>query len=179
MQWFNLDHLGKSAAQFDEVKLRWVNAQHIKAMLDDQLAERVLPFLGEQALASLSTARRVLACALLKDRCSTLVELAEWMGLLVSQQPVSAQDLQAYVPAEIAPAVAQLSELLASCEWSKVAIAAAIKQVLLDTGLKMPQLAMPVRMLIAGRQQTPSLDAFLSLMDRENVLGRLGRLKQA
>src|SRR5690606_34383405 len=39
--WFNLDHLGKSAAQFDEAKLRWVNAQHIKMTPDETLAPLV------------------------------------------------------------------------------------------------------------------------------------------
>ena len=38
LEWFNLDHLGRSAAQFDEAKLRWVNAQHLKAMDDEALA---------------------------------------------------------------------------------------------------------------------------------------------
>jgi len=179
LQWFNLDHLGKSAAQFDEAKLRWVNAQHMKAMADETLAELVVPFLSDHALAGLTTPRRVAACALLKDRCSTLVELAEWMAVLVSQEAVSAEDIQAHVPAEIAPSVARLAELLASCEWTQAAIAAVIKQVLGEAGLKMPQLAMPVRMLVAGRPQTPSLDALLSLMDRSNVIARLGRLKSA
>lgn len=177
LQWFNLDHLGKSAAQFDEAKLRWVNAQHIKATADEKLAGLVLPFLGEKCLAGLDEVRRVQACALLKDRCSTLVELADWMALLVSEEPVSAEDIKANVPADAAPAVARLAELLADCEWSKASIAVVIKQVLTETGLKMPQLAMPVRVLVAGRQQTPSLDAFLALMNRQNVIARLGRLK--
>ena len=177
LQWFNLDHLGKSAAQFDEAKLRWVNAQHMKAMPDEQLAERVLPFLDERSLAGLDAARRMQACALLKDRCSTLVELAEWMALLVSEEPVGDQDIQAQVPADVVPAVIRLAELLAGCEWNKGAISAVIKQVLAETALKMPQLAMPVRVLVAGRQQTPSLDAFLALMDRENVIKRLQRIK--
>ena len=177
LQWFNLDHLGKSAAQFDEAKLRWVNAQHMKAMPDEQLAERVLPFLDERSLAGLDAARRMQACALLKDRCSTLVELAEWMALLVSEEPVSDQDIQAQVPADVVPAVIRLAELLAGCEWNKGAISAVIKQVLAETALKMPQLAMPVRVLVAGRQQTPSLDAFLALMNRENVTSRLQRIK--
>ncbi|WP_372827814.1 glutamate--tRNA ligase [Polaromonas sp.] len=179
LQWFNLDHLGKSAAQFDEAKLRWVNAQHMKAMADDKLAELVVPFLNAHAQTSFDAARRVAACALLKDRCSTLVELAEWMDVLVSEEPVSAEDIKAHVPAEIAPPVARLAELLAHCEWSKAGIAAVIKQVLGEAGLKMPQLAMPVRVLVAGRPQTPSLDALLSLMDRANVISRLGRLKSA
>ena len=177
LQWFNLDHLGKSAAQFDEAKLRWVNAQHMKAMPDEQSAERVLPFLDERSLTGLDAARRMAACALLKDRCGTLVELAEWMALLVSEEPVSTQDIQAHVPADALPAVTRLADLLASCEWSKAAISAVIKQVLAETGLKMPQLAMPVRVLVAGRHQTPSLDAFLALMNRENVIKRLQRIK--
>jgi glutamyl-tRNA synthetase len=177
LQWFNLDHLGKSAAQFDEAKLRWVNAQHMKVMADEKLAEVVAPFLSEHALSALDVTRRVAACALLKDRCSTLVELAEWMSLLVTDALVSTEDIRAQVPADIGPAVDKLAELLASCEWTKSGIAAAIKQVLLDTGLKMPQLAMPVRVLITGRPQTPSLDAFVALMDRENVVARLARLK--
>jgi glutamyl-tRNA synthetase len=179
LQWFNLDHLGKSAAQFDEAKLRWVNAQHIKAMPEVTLAELVLPFLDDHALSAFDAPRRVAACALLKDRCSTLVELAEWMQVLVSEEPVSASEIQAHVPADVHPAVARLAELLGDAEWSKPAIAAVIKQVLGETGLKMPQLAMPVRVLVAGRPQTPSLDALLSLMDRSNVISRLGRLKSA
>jgi glutamyl-tRNA synthetase len=177
LKWFNLDHLGKSAAQFDEAKLRWVNAQHMKAMPDEQLAELVSPFLDAPGLAGLDAAHRMQACALLKDRCSTLVELAEWMDLLVSTEPVSAHDIQAHVPADIVPALTRLAELLAGCEWSKTAISAVIKQVLTETALKMPQLAMPVRVLVAGRPQTPSLDAFLALMNRENVISRLQRVK--
>ena len=177
LQWFNLDHLGKSAAQFDEAKLRWVNAQHMKATADEQLAELVQPFLSENARVGMDVTRRVAACALLKDRCSTLVELAEWMGLLVSDVLPGAEEIRAQVPIDIDPAVDKLAQLLASCDWTKAGIAAAIKQVLLDTGLKMPQLAMPVRVLIAGRPQTPSLDAFVALMDRENVIARLARLK--
>ena len=177
LQWFNLDHLGKSAAQFDEAKLRWVNAQHMKAMPDEQLAGEVLPFLDAGGLAVLDAARRMQACALLKDRCSTLVELAEWMALLVSEEPVSAQDIQMHVPADVVPALTRLAELLAACDWTKAAISAVIKQVLIETGLKMPQRAVPVRVLVAGRQQTPSLDAFLALMNRENVTSRLQRIK--
>jgi glutamyl-tRNA synthetase len=45
--------------------------------------------------------------------------------------------------------------------------------VLADTGLKMPQLAMPVRVLVMGTPQTPSLDAILELMKREDVVSRL------
>jgi glutamyl-tRNA synthetase len=73
----------------------------------------------------------------------------------------------------VRPALTKLADALAVCEWNKPAISAAIKQVLAETGLKMPQLAMPVRVLVMGMPQTPSLDAILELMTREDVLARL------
>ncbi|WP_092130537.1 glutamate--tRNA ligase [Polaromonas sp. YR568] len=171
--WFNLDHLGKSAAQFDEAKLRWVNAQHLKAMADDKLAEVVAPFLQAQGVTGLDAARIVRGCGLFKDRCSTLVELAGWLKLLVTGGEPSAQDMATHVTDAVRPAIAKLAEALGGAEWSKAAISAAIKQVLTDTGLKMPQLAMPVRVLVMGTPQTPSLDAILELMKREDVVARL------
>jgi glutamyl-tRNA synthetase len=173
LQWFNLDHLGKSAAQFDEAKLRWVNAQHLKATPDESLAGLVQPFLAAKGVTTLDAARITRGCALFKDRCSTLVELAGWLQLLVSGGQASAEDMAAHVTDAVRPALAKLAEALADCEWSKASISTAIKQVLAGTGLKMPQLAMPVRVLVLGTPQTPSLDAILELMTRENVIARL------
>jgi glutamyl-tRNA synthetase len=172
VQWFNLDHLGKSAAQFDEAKLRWVNAQHLKALPDEQLANLVAPFVQQQGV-SMDPARTLKACALFKDRCSTLVELAGWIALIEKGAVASPEDMATHVTAAVQPALASLAKALSDCEWSKPAIAAVIKQVLTDTGLKMPQLAMPVRVLLLGTPQTPSLDAVIQLMPRQEVIGRL------
>ena len=171
--WFNLDHLGKSAAQFDEAKLRWVNAQHLKAMSDAALAEAVKSFLSSDAASGLDDSRLVRGCGLFKDRCSTLVELAAWLQVLVKSGHASAQDLAAHVTDAVQPALALLADALATCAWSKAGIAAAIKAVLVQSGLKMPQLAMPVRVLVIGTPQTPSIDAILELMVREDVVMRL------
>ena len=173
VEWFNLDHLGKSAAQFDENKLRWVNAQHLKAMSDEALAEAVTPFLTTFGVTTLPLDRIIAGCALFKDRCSTLVELATWLGLLVTRRHASLEDLQTHVTDAVRPALGQLAFSLTECDWSRAGIGAAIKQVLLSTGLKMPQLAMPVRVLVMGTPQTPSLDAILALMTRGDVVARL------
>ena len=171
--WFNLDHLGKSAAQFDEVKLRWVNAQHLKAMNDVALAGLVKPFLSVEVVQALDDARLVRGCGLFKDRCATLVELAAWLQVLVHGGQASSEDVGLYVTDTVRPALAMLADGLAACEWNKAGIAAAIKQVLNQSSLKMPQLAMPVRVLVVGTPQTPSLDAILELMVREDVIARL------
>ena len=149
LQWFDLDHLGRSAAQFDEAKLRWVNAQHLKALPDDQLASLVAPFVQQQGV-SMDAVRTLKACALFKDRCSTLVELAGWIALIDKGAVASPEDMATHVTAAVQPALASLAKALSECEWSKPAITAVIKQVLTDVGLKMPQLAMPVRVLLLG-----------------------------
>ena len=173
LQWFNLDHLGKSAAQFDEAKLRWVNAQHLKVMADSVLARQVQPFLAEQGVSGLDSVWLERGCALVKDRCSTLVEVAGWLKLLVRGGEPGPADLNTYLTDAVRPGVAGLAKALDGCEWNRLSIAAVIKQVLIDTGLKMPQLAMPTRVLLLGIAQTPSLDAVMELMGREKVVAKL------
>jgi glutamyl-tRNA synthetase len=62
---------------------------------------------------------------------------------------------------------------LSEAEWSKAGIAVAIKETITAHGLKMPTLAMPVRALVCGRVQTPSVDAVLALFPKEIVIERL------
>lgn len=171
LQWFNLDHLGTSAGRFDDAKLRWVNAQHLKAMADAELAERVRPFLAQRGIAA--DERLVGICALFKDRCDTLVALADWAQAFYADVSPSEADLAQHVTDAVRPAVAQLGEKLQACAWDKASISVALKEVLTATGLKMPQLAMPVRVLVMGTPNTPSLDAVLALHDQKNVIARL------
>ncbi len=171
LEWFDLDHLGKSAAQFDESKLRWVNAQHLKAMADQALAPLVAAQLQRRGLAA--DERLPAICALFKDRCDTTVALADWAAAFYADvTPLEAEFAQ-HVTEAVKPAVALLADKLVVCAWDRASITAAIKEVLAATGLKMPQLAMPVRVLVMGRAQTPSLDAVLALSKREIVVARL------
>ncbi len=171
LEWFNLDHLGKSAAQFDEAKLRWVNAQHLKAMADDALAPLVAAHL--QARGITTDDRLPQICALFKDRCDTTVALADWSAAFYTDVTPKADELAQHVTDAVRPAIALLAERLGTVAWDKAAIAAALKTVLVETGLKMPQLAMPVRVLVMGTAQTPSLDAVLALCSQETALQRL------
>lgn len=175
LQWFNLDHLGRSAAQFDEAKLRWVNAQHLKAMADDALAALVAPQLEKRGIAAadLADGRLLRICALFKDRCDTTVALADWAFVFYGPVLPLEEERTQYVTSAIAPALDALADALSTCEWDKASINAAFKQVLAVHGLKMPQLAMPVRVLTMGSAHTPSIDAVLELVGREKVVARL------
>ena len=171
VEWFNLDHLGRSAAQFDEAKLRWVNAQHLKAMDDAALSALVADQLLKQGITADDRLPRI--CSLFKERCDTTVALAHWARAFYAAVTPSAEDLALHLTAAVTPAARTLAEKLAACSWDKPSIAAAIKATLVAHGLKMPQLALPVRVLLMGTAQTPSLDAVLELMTRETVLQRL------
>ena len=81
--------------------------------------------------------------------------------------------MAAHVTAAVRPALQRSRERLADIDWDKASIAAAIKETLAAHGLKMPQLAQAVRVLVCGRAQTPSIDAVLELFPRELVLLRL------
>jgi glutamyl-tRNA synthetase len=171
LEWFNLDHLGRSAAQFDEAKLRWVNAQHLKAMDDAALA----PLVAEQLIKRGITAdeRLVAICGLFKDRCDTTVALAGWAAAFYADVTPSAEERAQHVTPAIEPALTTLSEKLAASAWDKASISAAIKETITAHGIKLPQLAMPVRVLVMGTAQTPSLDAVLELQNQQTVLTRL------
>jgi glutamyl-tRNA synthetase len=173
LEWFNLDHLGRSAAQFDEAKLRWVNAQHLKTLSGEQLAPLVQQQLERRGVVA--DARLPRLCELLKDRCDTTVALAEWVERFYQDAEPAPEVLTQHVTDAVRPALALLADKLATCDWERGAIAAAIKEVLTQSGLKMPQLAMPVRVLVVGTPQTPSLDAVLELLDRKKVLAKLGK----
>ncbi len=171
LQWFNLDHLGRSAAQFDEAKLRWVNAQHLKAMSDELLAPLVQEQLERRGIVADNRLPRI--CALFKDRSDTTLVLADWAARFYSDVMPADEEVQQHVTEAVKPALKLLREKLATCNWDKASIAAVIKEVLLANAIKMPQLAMPVRVLVMGTAQTPSLDAVLELSERDEVLRRL------
>jgi glutamyl-tRNA synthetase len=176
LEWFNLDHLGRSAAQFDEAKLRWVNAQHLKATADDALAPLVAQQLQRRGIAlgaEQAVGHLPRICALFKDRCDTTVALADWAAKFYFDITGNPDEVQQYVTEAVKPALNLLREKLTICAWDKASIAAAIKEVLVACGIKMPQLAMPVRVLVLGSTHTPSLDAVLELCAREKVLERL------
>ena len=171
LDWFDLDHLGRSAAQFDDAKLRWVNAQHLKASDDSQLALWVKAILSQKGIAS--DDRLPAICGLFKDRCDTLCVLADWVAVFYGDVTPKANEKAQHVTDAVKPALALLVEKLSACDWEKAAIASVIKEVLTAQSLKMPQLAMPVRVLVMGTAQTPSLDAVLALCEKQKVLERL------
>ncbi len=174
--WFDGSHLAKSPAQWDPAKLAWVNGQYLKRADDGRLAVLVAGHLRTRDITVDVDEVLRARCALFKDRCSTLVELADWLQMYHRELPATAEERDAHVVDALLPALRSLRERLAMCAWDKPGIAQAMKDTLAEHTLKMPQLAPALRVLVCGRAQTPSIDAVLALFDRAAVLTRLRAL---
>src|SRR5690606_7054570 len=176
VQWFDTRHLSKSASQWDPKKLNWVNAHYIKQMDDAELAGRVAPRIerrgGNPAAVDLPG-----AMGLLKDRAETLEQLAEAAMLFCGpHHPASAELAEQHLTPAAREALADFARRAQDIDWTREAIAALIKTVLAERGLKMPQLAIPLRVAVVGQPQTPAVDAVLALIGKNAVLERLAAL---
>ena len=176
IEWFDLSHVSRSAAQFDPAKLAWMNQHYLKAADDARLAALVEPALRRLGASTEQGPPLERAVGLLKDRATTVLHLAEAAMLFYAEPHPDAALLAEHLTEAARPALRTLRARLAEAPaWERPAISAAMKQALAASGLKMPQLAMPLRVLVTGRTQTPSIDAVLELLGRETVLARLGR----
>jgi glutamyl-tRNA synthetase len=176
VQWFDGTHLAKSPAQWDAAKLGWVNAHCIKQASDEWLAELVAGQLRSRGVPATADALLASRCALFKDRCSTTVALADWLQMYWVDVQASEAELAAHLNEGNRQALVALRDQFTTIAWDKASISAAIKQTIAAHGLKMPQVAIPLRLLVCGQSQTPSIDAVLELFDREIVLARLQHL---
>jgi len=169
VQWFDFEHVSQSAAQFNPEKLAWLNQQHMKVAPDKRLAALLENEFSKRGVDAGGGPPLDRVVALVKDRANSIPQLADEAMLFYSSEMPPA----APIPPDALTALSTLKTKLETTAWERPAISEAIKQVLKESGLKMPQLAMPLRQLVTGRTQTPSIDAVLELLGRETVLARL------
>ncbi len=172
-QWFNLDHLTRSAAQFNPEKLAWLNNHYIKQADNERLASLVRPQMLADGAEFNGNPPLALVLAMMKERVATVNELAD-AAMLFYRDPKPDGDLLAlHLTDAVKPALARFAERCETVEWHRPALGAMIKEVLAENGIKMPQIAMPLRLIITGQLQTPAIDAVLELFDRDVILARL------
>jgi glutamyl-tRNA synthetase len=173
--WFDLDHLTKSPAQFNPEKLAWLNNHYIREADNERLAQLIRPRMEELGARFDNAPALAAVIALMKERANTLVELAE-AGMLFYREPApDAALLTQHLTEAAKAALADYAKGCQSVTWSRDALSVLLKETLAAHKLKMPQLAMPLRLMLTGQLQTPSIDAVVELFGRETVLGRLSR----
>ncbi|OGS97362.1 MAG: glutamate--tRNA ligase [Gallionellales bacterium RIFCSPLOWO2_02_FULL_57_47] len=172
-QWFDLDHITPSAAQFNTEKLNWVNQHYLKLADNARLAALVRPRLESRGVTVGEAPALEAVVALYKERVATLNELADAAEVFYIDLHPAQELLDAHLVPEVLPALRELSERFADAVWEAPALNALIKELLARHNLKMPRLAMPLRVMLVGQTHTPSVDAVLALFPRETVLARL------
>ena len=172
VQWFDLEHVSRSPAQFNPEKLAWLNQQYLKNAPDARLAKLVEPELQKRGAQPAGGPPLEKVVRLLKERAQSIPQLADEAMLFYGS---SSEASPFEMDEETLKALRMLEARLLAVAWERAAINGAIKDVAKASGLKLPQLAMPLRRLVTGRTQTPSIDAVLELLGRDTVMLRLAQ----
>ena len=177
VEWFDLDHITASAAQFNTEKLLWLNQHYMKQMPVAELTEQVKARLTARGVDIATGPELEKAVALYVNRSNTLNVLADEVEVFYVDVVPSGDLLAQHLSDEARPALADFAAGIATVAWEAPAINALIKDTVTRHGLKMPKLAMPLRVILTGQAQTPSVDAVIALIGRARVLEKLAAQK--
>jgi glutamyl-tRNA synthetase len=173
VEWFDLNNISPSPARFDMKKLFWVNAQHIKTTTNTKLIELITAQLLAQNIA-LEQLDLNAIIELVKARSDNLNTLAKEVAYFYQPLTPSAEELAKHMTAEALQVLNNFASAIEAVnEWSLDAIKALIKEFCITRNIKMPQLGMPLRLKLCGTTQTPSFDAIIHILGKNNVLARL------
>ena len=175
-QWFDLDHITPSAAQFNTEKLRWLNHEYIKKTDLAELAKLLEPHLVASGIDTAGGPKVTRVIELLRDRTATLLEMAEAARYFFQRPTVDPALLKQHLGEAGGTALGELVvdlDLIDAPGWTKAGINEKIKDKVAKHGLKMPQLLMPLRVLITGQAQSPSIDAIMETLGRNETVFRL------
>jgi glutamyl-tRNA synthetase len=176
--WFNFDSIGKSAARMDYKKLDNLNGHYIRSTPDDVLVAEATDFLARQTppqiLSMTARARLQAAMPSLKERAKTLVELTQGAEFLYTDgvRELDAAAAKLLTP-EARAALAAALPALEATDWSAAALEDAARTHAQARGLKLGQVAQPLRAALTGKAASPPLFEMLALLGREESLIRL------
>ncbi len=172
-QWFDLDHITASAAQFNTEKLNWINAHYIKQANLDTLAKDIQQRL--QAMQITVTAQPNLqeVIAFYRERSQTLNELAQSIAFFYQKPVIDEVAYAKHMTEDVMSVLKALRMQLESAEWQVETIAHLIKATVETHQLKFPKVAMPLRVMLTGGDKSPSIDMIMVLLGKAEVLKRI------
>lgn len=178
IEWFGLDHVGKSPARFDFVKLTNVNGHYIREANDHHLVEGIVPFLeARHAMKVTAEDKDLLRRGMpgLKQRAKTLVELSD-NGLFYIKPPLPQEDLLQKFDLEdqgILQAVYDVLDTLPQSEWTESHLEHRIREEAEKKGIKLGRFVQPVRLALTGQTVSPSVFDILQVLGPSLALQRL------
>jgi len=172
IEWFDLNHVGKSPSRFDFKKLENLNGHYIREADDGRLADLVAPRLG---ISEEKKGLLLQAMPELKPRANTLDQLAEGARFLFAQRPVDIDEAAAaLLTGESREMLHRAHGKLADLgKWDAPSLEAAIREVAEGSGVKLGKLAQPLRAALTGRTTSPGIFDVLALLGRDESLARI------
>ena len=171
IEWFGLDHVGKSPSRFDFKKLENLNGHYIREADDQRLAGLIAPKLGA---SKDQQAQLVRAMPELKARAHTVNQLADGAQFLFAQRPLEMDEAAAALIADAREILRSAHvALVALAKWDAASLEAAIREVAEGSGVKLGKLAQPLRAALTGRTTSPGIFDVLVLLGRDESLARI------
>lgn len=173
---FTWERVSLGGPVFDLEKLRWLNGKYIREVLSlEEVAERVKPFLEAAGFSWPDEAYLRRAVALMRPRFDTLKELPEKAPYLFTENYPFSEKAQA----KLAEGLTLLREVLpllrAQEAWDETALDTLLRGFAAERGLKLGQVAQPLRAALTGSLETPGLFEIMALLGKERTLSRLER----
>jgi glutamyl-tRNA synthetase len=176
---FSWKNVQTSAAVFNPEKLLWMNAEYIKRSEPRQVAEALVPLLQQAGLkdevATVSDERLAQLVVLVKERAKTLLEMVDWVRPYFGQAVTFDEEAaKKFLTPAIAPVLKKLLVRFESLPgFSKEIWEETFKKLVEEEGIKMGQLAQPVRVALTGRTASPGLFDVMEVLGRDRTLFRL------
>ncbi len=179
---FSLERTGRGGAIFDEGKLKWINATHIRNYDIDKLVEMLHPFIEKAGydLSQIESGWLKRVVEAVRDNLVTLADIGRYIDMFVDQRYSVSEDARGILAEDEVPVILRsLREVLEKDEKTEIekdAYQSVIKAVSAKTGCKGKRLYMPIRAALTGRSSGPELDKIFSILGRESILKRIDRL---
>jgi len=172
-QWFDLQHVTSSSAQFNDEKLDWLNNHYLRGMSDEVLASYVIKQLVLNVDEAKIKEKLQRAISLYKERANTLVDLSNQIIFFFEEQKLSDELVQKYLDDERLQLIGKFYALFDKLDWEDEKINAAIKNFVAENAVKFPQIAMPLRVILTGTDHTPSIASIMWILGRDETKQRI------
>ncbi len=176
---FSWKNVQTSPAVFNPDKLLWLNAEYIKTSPASHVARALVPLLEGAGLKddvrSMSGDWLAQLVVLVRERTKTLVEMVDWVRPYFGQAVTFDEEAaKKFLTPAITPVLGKLLERFeAFPAFSKQEWEESFKRLVEEEGMKMGQLAQPVRVALTGRTASPGLFEVMEALGRERTLFRL------
>ena len=172
-QWFDLQHVTSSSAQFNDEKLDWLNNHYLRGMSEEVLAIYVIKQLALNADEAKIKEKLQRAISLYKERANTLVDLSNQIIFFFEEQKLPDELVQKYLDDERLQLIGKFYALFDKLDWEDEKINAAIKNFVAENAVKFPQIAMPLRVILTGTDHTPSIASIMWILGRDETKQRI------